>query len=385
MLHARIVRSPFPHAGIGRGRRIGASPKASSPSRRTTSAGSAATAVRSRTNGARDRSRAVRGRPRRGRRRRDRRATPRRRSRSIEVEYEEIPAVLDVIEAALTRRGRSSTSRSTISDNDAAYFGIRPEPGTNVCHRFRIAPRRRGRRPGPGRTSSSRRRTGPPPPSTRPMEPHATRRALGWRPARAVDRHADAVQRARGRWRASSGFAEEHVRVVCPPMGGSFGAKTFVRLEAIDGGARAEGAAGPCRLRARRATEEWLTHNRHPARRSRCGSARSADGTLVAKRTTCLDRHRRLRGLRAGRGESRSGYAVVGPVPDPEREGRVSLRLHEHCRPNGAFRGFGAMQAVWASERAMDTARRPAADSTRSSFACRNLLQRRRHVLHRRD
>src|SRR2546423_449485 len=28
--------------------------------------------------------------------------------------------------------------RHMISDNDAAYFGLRPQQGTNVCHRFRI-------------------------------------------------------------------------------------------------------------------------------------------------------------------------------------------------------------------------------------------------------
>ena len=29
------------------------------------------------------------------------------------------------------------------------------------------------------------------------------------------------------------GLPEEAIRIVCPPMGGSFGAKTFVKLEAV--------------------------------------------------------------------------------------------------------------------------------------------------------
>ena len=28
--------------------------------------------------------------------------------------------------------------RVSVSENDAAYFGIRPVEGTNICHRFRI-------------------------------------------------------------------------------------------------------------------------------------------------------------------------------------------------------------------------------------------------------
>ena len=55
---------------------------------------------------------------------------------SIDVEYEELPAVVGIDEA-LT--GRTLVhERIQVSDNDAAYFGIRPEQGTNVCHRFRI-------------------------------------------------------------------------------------------------------------------------------------------------------------------------------------------------------------------------------------------------------
>src|SRR5690606_30236899 len=54
----------------------------------------------------------------------------------IDVEYEELPAVLDLEEAL---RGEVLVhDEIKISDNDAAYFGIRPQQGTNVCHRFAI-------------------------------------------------------------------------------------------------------------------------------------------------------------------------------------------------------------------------------------------------------
>jgi CO/xanthine dehydrogenase Mo-binding subunit len=47
------------------------------------------------------------------------------------------------------------------------------------------------------------------------------------------------------------------------------------------------------------------------------------------------------------------GYAGVGPYRIPHV--RVdSLAIYTNLPPNGAFRGYGAMQSVWASERTMD-------------------------------
>ena len=47
------------------------------------------------------------------------------------------------------------------------------------------------------------------------------------------------------------------------------------------------------------------------------------------------------------------GYAGVGPyrIPDVRVD---SLAIYTNLPPNGAYRGYGAMQSVWASERAMD-------------------------------
>ena len=55
----------------------------------------------------------------------------------IDVEYEELPAVYDAV-AAVSEGGVLVHEQHNISDNDAAYFGMRPQPGTNICHRFRI-------------------------------------------------------------------------------------------------------------------------------------------------------------------------------------------------------------------------------------------------------
>ena len=132
-------------------------------------------------------------------------------------------------------------------------------------------------------------------------------------------------------------------------MGGSFGAKTFVRTEAIVA-ALARKAGRPVKAVLDR-TEEFLTLNRHPATmRVRLGATR--DGTLVAKELDCwVDT-----GAYADCGPgvaTKLGYAGVGPYRIPHV--RVdSLAIYTNLPPNGAFRGYGAMQSIFASERAMD-------------------------------
>ncbi len=55
----------------------------------------------------------------------------------IDVEYEELPGVYDAVAATLASAPLIH-EQHPISDNDAAYFGMRPQQGTNICHRFRI-------------------------------------------------------------------------------------------------------------------------------------------------------------------------------------------------------------------------------------------------------
>ena len=94
-----------------------------------------------------------------------------------------------------------------------------------------------------------------------------------------------------------------------------------------------------------------MTLNRHPATiRVRIGARR--DGTLVAKELDCwVDT-----GAYADCGPgvaTKLGYAGVGPYRIPHV--RVdALAIYTNLPPNGAYRGYGAMQSVWASERTMD-------------------------------
>ena len=144
------------------------------------------------------------------------------------------------------------------------------------------------------------------------------------------------------------GLDEEDVRVIAPPMGGSFGAKTFVRLEAPWPRSRARPAPGQGGTRPRRGVRLPQSPSGDDPR----AGGRDRDGTLVAKALDCwVDT-----GAYADCGPgvaTKMGYAGVGPYRIPHV--RVdALAIYTNLPPNGAFRGYGAMQSVWASERTMD-------------------------------
>lgn len=277
----------------------------------------------------------------------------------VEVELEELPAVLSLAEALAG--GRLVHEEIPVSGNDAAYFGLRPQQGTNVCHRFRIvhgdAAAALARADvvveGEFETAAAQQA---------PMEPHATL-------ARWADRRLELWTGTQTPFNVRQdvagifGLPEERVRVVSPPMGGSFGAKTFVHLEAVTA-ALARKAGRPVRCVLPRA-EEWVTNNRHPSTiRVRLGAL--ADGTFVAKEVDAsIDT-----GAYADCGPGvavKIGFSAVGPyrIPNVSVESRC---VYTNLPPAGAFRGFGATQAVWASSPS-STGSRTGSGSTRSSCA----------------
>jgi CO/xanthine dehydrogenase Mo-binding subunit len=267
-------------------------------------------------------------------------------ARAVEVAYEELPAVFDAVDA-VAPGAPLLHPESAESAQEAVSIGVRPLAGTNVCHRFRIrhgditagfaaadvVVQRAFRTPGAAHAA---------------MEPHAT--LAEWnREKLTLWTGTQTPFNTRADVAHAFGMDEADVRVIAPPMGGSFGAKTFVRLEALVA-ALARKAGRPVKATLDR-SEEFVCLNRHPATlRVRLGARR--DGTLVAKELDCwVDT-----GAYADCGPgvaTKMGYAGVGPYRIPHV--RVdALAIYTNLPPNGAFRGYGAMQSVWASERTMD-------------------------------
>jgi len=264
----------------------------------------------------------------------------------VAVEYEELPAVFDAV-AALAPDAVLLHPEATASAEEEVSIGVRPVPGTNVCHRFRLVSGDVAA--GLAEADVVVEETFRTPSAAHvPMEPHAA--LAEWDDGRlTVWAGTQTPFNTRADLAGLFGLDPERVRVVAPPMGGSFGAKTFVRTEAVVA-ALARRAGRPVKVVLDRA-EEFVTLNRHPATiRVRVG-ARS-DGTLVAKEVDCwVDT-----GAYADCGPgvaTKLGYAGVGPYRIPHV--RVEARaIYTNLPPNGAYRGYGAMQSVWASERTMD-------------------------------
>ena len=264
----------------------------------------------------------------------------------IDVEYEELPAIFDAVEAA-SEGALLVHDQHTISDNDAAYFGMRPQAGTNICHRFRI--RHGNIDEGFAQadviveetyhTASAQHA---------PMEPHAS---LAYWVGDRLEVYSGTQTPFNVRMDLAGifGLQENQVRIISLPMGGSFGAKTFVRCEAI-AACLARKARRPVKIVLER-SEEWLTLNRHPATiHVKIGARR--DGTLVAKRVECWVDTGAYADCGPGVAQ-KMGFAAPGPYRIPH------VWVDSHCiytnlPPNGAFRGYGAMQSIWASERTMD-------------------------------
>ena len=264
----------------------------------------------------------------------------------VDVRYEELPAVLDVLEAV---REDAPLVHEThvLATGGAAYFGLRPQQGTNVCHRFRL-------RHGDADAGFAE--------ADAVVE--ETYRVAGAQHV-AMELHSCVARWEGGRlevWTGTQtlfnlreelarifGLPLERVRVVAPPMGSSFGAKTFLRTEAI-AAALARKAERPVKLVLSR-SEAWLTLNRHPAVvRVRLGAR--ADGTLVAADIDCYADT----GAYADSGPGvaqKMGFAAPGPYRIPNV--RVDARcVYTTLPPNGAYRGYGQMQSTWARERALD-------------------------------
>jgi CO/xanthine dehydrogenase Mo-binding subunit len=257
----------------------------------------------------------------------------------IDIEYEEIPGVFDPVDAV-------GQSAPLLHEGLQYPPDLRPD-GRNVCHRFRL-------HSGLGAdgfaaadvvieetfTIAGAAHVA--------MEPHAT--LAHWTEGRLhVITGTQTPFNVRRDLAELFRIPEEMVRVVVAPMGGSFGAKTFMRLEAIIA-ALARKAGRPVRAVLTRA-EEFVIVNRHPARfQIRLGAKR--DGTFVAKSVDAWWDT----GAYADCGPSvctKGGYAAIGPyrIPHVTVDSRC---VYTNRPPAGAFRGYAATQGVWASERMTD-------------------------------
>ncbi|MGQ0751256.1 MAG: xanthine dehydrogenase family protein molybdopterin-binding subunit, partial [Betaproteobacteria bacterium] len=165
------------------------------------------------------------------------------------------------------------------------------------------------------------------------------------------------------------GWPENRVRVKVPYLGGGFGAKLYIKLEALVT-ALALMMQRPVKI-ALTMEEQFYTLTKHAAT-LRIKSAVTKDGRLTARECEVWWNGGAYADI-GPRITQKSGFTAPGPY-DIDNVRIDSYALYTNLPPAGALRGFGIPQLVWAYESHADMiARELAIDPV--EFRRRNILR----------
>ncbi|MBI3076916.1 MAG: xanthine dehydrogenase family protein molybdopterin-binding subunit [Deltaproteobacteria bacterium] len=265
----------------------------------------------------------------------------------IEVEYEELSAVLDV-QAALRAGAPLVHERLRPSQAFADLMGIEAERQTNVCYHFKL---RRGdvERAFAEAAHVFEDTYTSPAAQHAPLEPHVT---VAWVTEGGL-LHVTSSTQSPSYVRLSLarifGLPLSKVRVTVPYLGGGYGAKTYDKLEPVTA-LLALRTRRPVKLQLTR-EEEFVTIHKH-AVTTRIRTGVAGDGRLLAREVAVYWDSGAYADI-APRVVHKSGYTAAGPYAIP------NVKIDSYCvytnrPPAGAFRGFGVPQVVWAYESQTD-------------------------------
>jgi CO/xanthine dehydrogenase Mo-binding subunit len=165
------------------------------------------------------------------------------------------------------------------------------------------------------------------------------------------------------------GWPENRVRVRVPHLGGGFGAKVYIKLEALVA-ALALLVRRPVKI-SLGMDEQFAMITKHPTTfRIRSGVMR--DGTLTARRCEVFWNGGAYADI-GPRVTQKSGFTAPGPY-DIANVRIDSYELYTNRTPAGALRGFGIPQLVWAYESHTDLIAR-ALGMDPIEFRRRNILR----------
>jgi CO/xanthine dehydrogenase Mo-binding subunit len=165
------------------------------------------------------------------------------------------------------------------------------------------------------------------------------------------------------------GWPENRVRVKSALLGGGFGAKLYIKLEAlVTAGALL--ARRPVKI-SLTMEEQFFTITKH-ATTFRMKTGVSADGRITARKCEVWWNGGAYGDI-GPRVTQKSGFTASGPY-DIEHVSVDSYQVYTNLPPAGAFRGFGIPQMVWAYESHADMISR-ALQIDPVEFRRRNLLR----------
>jgi CO/xanthine dehydrogenase Mo-binding subunit len=269
----------------------------------------------------------------------------------IDAEYEERPAVTTLDEALAPGAPLVHTAKP-LAGHFADLSSLRPRPGTNICHQFHFERGAVGEALAGAALVIDDTYTFPRV-QHYSMEPHAAVAAWDEQGGLTVWASTQNPYSVRVELAGMFGIPLGRIRIVVPHLGGGFGGKTYAKLEPIVA-VLARVTGRPVRL-ALTAEEAFRTVRRCDARvRVRLGLA--GDGRLVAVECDA-DYDVGAYADIGPRVVQKGTYTATGPyrVPHVRLDARA---VYTNTTPGGAFRGFGVPQLAWAVESLLDEAAR---------------------------
>ncbi len=267
----------------------------------------------------------------------------------VEIDYEDLPAVM-TIEEALAPGAPLVHTGEPLAGHFSDLASLRARPGTNICHQF-------DHRRGDPESAFAEAHLVVDDVYTFPrvqhysMEPHGAIAEWDAEGGLTVWSSTQNPFSVRAELAALFELPASRIRVAVPLLGGGFGGKTYAKLEPV-AAALSRVARRPVKLQAS-VDDAFRTVRRCSARvRVRLGFHR--DGRLQA--LSCdADYDVGAYADIAPRVIQKGTYTASGPYRVP------NVLLHSNAvytntTPGGAFRGFGVPQLAWAVESLMDVA-----------------------------
>ncbi|MBI4491402.1 MAG: xanthine dehydrogenase family protein [Chloroflexi bacterium] len=143
---------------------------------------------------------------------------------------------------------------------------------------------------------------------------------------------------------------QSRVRIIAYNIGGAYGGKTYPRHEPLLAALCWRLGGRPVRLELKR-NEEFYTVTRHASATTLRTGVRK-DGTIVARQARILWGAGAYADV-SPRTIKNGGYGVIGPynIPDVSVD---SYAVYTNTTPSGGFRGYAIPQVTWAYESQMD-------------------------------
>ncbi|MFZ3250850.1 MAG: xanthine dehydrogenase family protein molybdopterin-binding subunit, partial [Pseudolabrys sp.] len=262
-------------------------------------------------------------------------------AQQIVAEYEELPAVFDEIEAAENKTLVHDELKPAGTFADLKH--LKGRKGTNIALDFRL---RRGDVDKAFATAANvfehTFRTQKV--LHLPLEPHAS--IADYRDdGVTIYSSAQGPSFVRTEIARLLGWPENRVRIKVPYLGGGYGGKLYIKLEAL-ATAMSMLARRPVKI-AHTMEEHFYTITKHPTT-FHIKSGVDKDGRIIARKCEVWWNGGAYADI-GPRVTQKSGFTAAGPY-DIDNVSIDSYALYTNLTPAGALRGFGIPQLVWAYE-----------------------------------